>query len=820
MTRQEFIELTQKGLVFLDGATGSNLQSAGMPTGVCPEAWILEHPDVLIQLQRDFINAGTNIVYAPTFTGNRIKLAEYHLEDKLVEMNTQLIQLSKQAAEGRALVAADMTMTGQQLYPIGKMQFEELVDIYKEQADALYKAGADLFVVETMMSLQETRAAVIAIRETCDLPILATLTFESDGRTLFGTPPECVPTVLQGLGADAIGLNCSTGPDKMKELVEKLYEYANVPVIAKPNAGLPELENGKTVYRMTPTEFADACADLIDSGVRIIGGCCGTTPQHIQALTEKLKDKQPLPIKTEKMRVLASERKTVKITLGDSFRVIGERINPTGKKALQAELREGKLEIVRKMAREQEKAGASILDINVGTNGIDEKQTMLNVVNEVTQITDLPLCIDSSYTEVIEEALRIYPGRALINSISFESEKFKKLLPVAKKYGAMFIFLPVSDEGIPDNIEKKHQIIKEALSLAEEQGLCKKDMVVDALVATVGADPQSALHCAATFEFCQNLDLATVCGLSNISFGLPERSFVNAAFLVMSISKGLTMAIANPSQDLLMNSAAAADMLMNRNGSDLAYINRMKYYTEKREKEQAMAQLNPTATANPVKKESVTGSAESSEENNPVFKAVLDGEKDTVVDLTKAELAKGTKPNDIINEYLIPAINKVGVLFDQKKYFLPQLIASANTMETSIAYLEPMLEGGGDKSNAPVIVIATVEGDVHDIGKNLVALMLRNYGYNVIDMGKDVPAEDIINTALENHAVVVALSALMTTTMMNMKEVIAVAKDKGYDGKIIVGGAAVTESFAEEIGADGYSTDAADCVRLVQELLA
>ncbi len=820
MTKQEFLKLAEEGFVILDGATGTNLQKAGMPVGVCPEAWILEHPEALLTLQKAFVEAGTRILYAPTFTANRIKLAEYHLEDKLDEMNRELVALSKKAAGGKAYVAGDMTMTGKQLYPIGDLQFEELVDVYKEQARVIAKAGADLIVIETMMSLQETRAAVLAVREVCDLPVMATLTFESDGRTLFGTPAACVPAVLQGLGADAIGLNCSTGPKQMAELVKTMYEYSNVPVIAKPNAGLPELENGVTVYKMTPEEFADDCMALVHEGVRIIGGCCGTTPEHIRALKRRLLEETPLPILQHKRRVLTSERSVAEILPGKNFQVIGERINPTGKKALQEELRQGKLDIVRKMARDQEKAGAAILDINCGTNGIDEKEMVLKVINEVTQVSDLPLCIDSSYPEVIEAALRIYPGRALINSISFETAKFERLLKTAKKYGAMFIFLAISDDGIPETIMKKHEIIEQALVSIKKAGLALEDVVVDALVATVGADPEAAMHCMDTFSFCQERDLATVCGLSNISFGLPERSFVNTAFLVMGIAKGMTLAIANPSQDLLMNTAAASQMLMNREGSDLAYIRRMKYYGEKKEREaEALQKANLTAPAAQKKEKRDAGEENGELAKNPVYQAVLDGDKDNIVDRAKEEVNKGVAPSDIINQYLIPAINQVGVYFDQKTYFLPQLIASANAMETAIGYLEPMLASDQKKGDAAVIVIATVEGDVHDIGKNLVALMLRNYGYEVIDLGKDVPAEVIIDTAKEKNAAVVALSALMTTTMMNMKTVILEAKKKGYTGKIIIGGAAVTDSFAKEIGADGFSKDAADCVRLVRELL-
>ena len=609
MTREEFATLVGSRPVILDGATGTNLQKAGMPVGVCPEQWILENPGVLIELQERYVEAGTDILFAPTFTASRIKLEEYGLENSLVQMNRELVALSKRAAGGRAYVAGDLTMTGRQLYPLGDLMFEDLVEVYKEQAKVICEAGADLFVVETMMSLQECRAAVIAIREVCDLPIMVSLTYNEDGRTLYGTDPATAVIVLQSLGADAVGLNCSTGPEAMIDPVQQMAEYATIPLLAKPNAGMPELCDGVTVYRTTPEEFASVGAKLVEAGAAIIGGCCGTTPEHIRALKQAVGSMPVHMPLTKKRRMLASERMHVEIQLDGKFMVIGERINPTGKKKLQAELKEGSLSMVRTMATEQEENGAQILDINMGMNGIDEKQMMLDAIYEVTSTVDLPLCIDSSHVDIIEAALRIYPGRALVNSISLEKEKIEYLLPIAKKYGAMFILLPLSDEGLPKDSAEKHGIIREILRRAEAIGMGKEDIVVDGLVATIGANPKATL------------------------------------------------------------------------------------------------------------------------------------------------------------------------------------------------------------------VVATVEGDIHDIGKNLVVLMLKNYGYHVIDLGKDVPADLIVDTAMKENARVIGLSALMTTTMMRMKDVVELVKERGCTAKVVIGGAAITESFAEEIGADGYSKDAAECVKLVDRLL-
>ena len=815
MTREAFRELVKKGPVLLDGATGTNLQKAGMPVGVCPEQWILENSEVLIDLQKRYVEAGTDILFAPTFTASRIKLKEYGLEDHLEEMNRKLVALSKEAAKGtNALVAGDLTMTGEQLYPLGDLMFEDLVDVYKEQAKIIADAGADLFVVETMMSLQECRAAVLAIREVCDLPVMVSLTYNEDGRTLYGTDPVTAVVVMQSLGADAVGMNCSTGPEAMLEPIAKMAEYAAIPLLAKPNAGMPELIDGQTVFNVEPEEFAEVGKKLVEEGAAIIGGCCGTTPEHIRALKEAVKG---IPVKAPlqtKRRMLTSERKSVEITLDGRFMVIGERINPTGKKKLQAELKEGSLNLVRTMALEQEENGASILDINMGMNGIDEKEMMLRTIYEVTSTVDCPLCIDSSHVDIIEAALRIYPGRALINSISLEKEKFEKLLPIAKKYGAMFILLPLSDEGLPKDSAEKHGIIRTIMDEAVRIGMAKEDIIVDGLVATIGANPNAALECFETFSYCKNeLELPTACGLSNISFGLPERTYVNTAFLTMAIANGLTMAIANPSQELLMNAAFASDMLLNKKESDIRYIERMNFLSEKYAgMERVMVQKTPAGTSaagGETRKES-TGSG--------VFQAVLKGNKEHVLEEVKKMLDGGAKPDEIINEHLIAAINEVGELFDKKKYFLPQLISSANTMKLAIEYLEPMLERSNTEAMA-TIVVATVEGDIHDIGKNLVVLMLKNYGYHVIDLGKDVPADVIVDTAMNEGAKVIGLSALMTTTMMRMKDVVELAKEKGCTAKIVIGGAAITESFSDEIGADGYSKDAAECVKLVERLM-
>lgn len=826
----EFQQIASKKL-YLDGATGSNLVKAGMPSGVCPEAWIAEHRDIMLNLQKEYVKAGTDILYAPTFTANKIKLEEYGLYHKQEELINTLVGISREAAasatDHRVYVAGDLTMTGQQLKPMGTLELEELIDIYKEQIVLLEKAGVDLLVVETMMSLAECRAALIAAKEVCELPVMVTLTFEADGRTLFGTDAQTAAIVLESLGACAVGVNCSTGPAHMKSIVEDMVRVTkSIPIIAKPNAGLPFLdENGNTGYSMDAGEFTSEMTVLVDAGATILGGCCGTTPEFINKIYEKFgKDIDKEFVRREKgIRYLTSERKTQAFGMDGKFLIVGERINPTGKKALQAELREGNLDRVITFAEEQEKGGASILDVNMGMSGIDEKEMMLRCIEEISGVSNLPLSLDSSHIDVLEAALRRYPGRALINSISLESEKFEKLIPIAKKYGAMFILLPLSDKGLPENIEEKIDIIHKIVERAESFGMDKDDIIVDGLVATVGANKRAAIETLETIRHCKSNGLATICGLSNISFGMPERSYINTAFLTMAIKEGLTMAISNPSQELLVCCAFATDLLLAKEESDIRYIEYVNYTAEQREKK-ALAELKKNAakaeaSGNAAAPAATAVANDLPEELQNLKNAVMKGNRNGIAGVTKKALEAGFEPQKLLNDILLPAINEVGELVDKGTYFLPQLIGSAEAMKNSIEILEPLLLQEVDTSDMPIVVIATVEGDIHDIGKNLVALMLKNYGFKVIDLGKDVPAEVIIETAKANNAHIIALSALMTTTMQRMKEVIALVKEERLQSKVMIGGAVITQDYADEIGADGYSKDAADAVKLAKNLI-
>ncbi len=890
MTKESFHKIAENYL-YLDGATGSNLVKAGMPSGVCPEQWILEHREIMLKLQKEYVAAGTDILYAPTFTANRVKLAEYALEGRMRSMIRELVAISREAAsraDHPVYVAGDLTMTGELLKPMGKMELEELIDIYKEQITALTEAGADLLVVETMMSLAESRAALIAAKETCDLPVMVTMTFEADGRTLYGTDARTAAVVLESLGAAAVGVNCSAGPAHMRQIVADMAACTRgIPIIAKPNAGLPFLDqDGNSSYSMEAEEFAEEMRELVEAGASVLGGCCGTTPDYIRQLCAAFgKGRVPeRERRKEGVCYLSSERRTVEFGMDGRFLIVGERINPTGKKLLQTQLREGIFDRVLQFAEEQEHDGALILDVNMGMSGIDEKAVMLRAIEEVSGVTNLPLSLDSSHVDVLEAALRQYPGRALVNSVSLETEKYGKLLPLVKKYGAMFILLPLSDKGLPENIQEKKQIIKRVLERAYSLGLTREDVIVDGLVSTVGANRNAALETLETIRYCREKGYATICGLSNISFGMPERSFVNTAFLTLAIREGLTMAIANPSQELLAGCALATDLLLAKEEADVRFIEYAGIVAEKREKKESALQKKLLETAagggsaagkgtdGPAgrtgadisagqpgnmpgggnagqqpgtgdsgvatgsrgsdggqqqgtgfgNREGRTGAGEAGEEESrcrAVLRvSVLKGNRNGIAAQTREALSQGEEASALLNEILLPAINQVGELFDRGKYFLPQLIASAEAMKRSIEVLEPLLRKETDTTDMPAVVIATVEGDIHDIGKNLVALMLKNYGFRVIDLGKDVPKEEIIRAAKENDAQIIALSALMTTTMRRMKEVIEYAKAEGVRAKVMIGGAVITEDYAEEIGADGYSADAADAVKLAKRL--
>ena len=629
------------------------------------------------------------------------------------------------------------------------------------------------------------------------------MTFEKGGHTLTGNPPEAALTALQALGADAFGCNCSTGPSEMEGIIRRLKSCAEIPLVAKPNAGMPHLEGGKTVFDLTPDEFAVATARLAEAGANLIGGCCGSTPAHIAALSREVRKRTPSPVKPLHRGIISSARNFRRLAPEEPFAVIGERINPTGKKLFQAELRAGGLEIAKRFASEQMTQGAAVLDVNFGLAGIDETDTMRRAIRELAAATAAPLCIDTVNPATAEAALRLYPGRALFNSVSGERDRLEQILPIAAKYGAMLILLPLDDRGIPATAEERLRVLDGLLAAAAGYGYSPEDCVADALIMTVSAEPQAA---GASLDFIQRCNrerrMNTVCGLSNVSFGLPGRAQLNLAFLGMAMGNGLNMAIANPGAPGIMDLATSRDALLNRDS-------RLERY---------LARFTPAGNA------AHDSAAVKTEDELPprqrLAEAVVGGRRNEALAALDAALSAGEPPQKLVDEVLIPAITLVGEKFERKEYYLPQLLQSAEAMKAAMAELEPrLLSDGGSRDDGPVFVLATVQGDIHDIGKNIFALLLRNHGFNVIDLGKDVPAAVIAAAARKHRAAIVGLSALMTTTMPRMREVIELLRREKLEIPVFVGGAAVDEHFAADIGAY-YGADAMSSVKLALKLTA
>jgi len=792
--------ILEKRLFILDGATGTQMQASGMPQGVCPEVFGCENQGPVSAMHAAYRDAGADMITTFTFGGNRYKLSEYGLTDAY-DVNRELARICRRAVGDDTLVAGDIGPTGRFIEPFGDVSFEEAVSAFKEQVKGLIDGGVDMLTIETMLDIQETRAALIAVRELTDLFTIVTMTYDPHGRTLSGTDPVSALITLQALGASAVGCNCSTGPEDMLGLIRAMKPYAAVPLVAKPNAGLPRLVDGRTVFEMQPDAFARHARTLAEAGVNLLGGCCGTTPAHIKAVAAAVKGLTPMSPRVSSLSGLSSARGHLILKPGAPLAIIGERINPTGKKAMQAELKEGKLGMVRQFAQDQEKAGAALLDVNVGAPGIDEAATIRSAIGLLATISDLPLAIDSARVEAVEAALRLYPGRALINSISGEKAKIERLLPLARKYGAMFILLPLTDDGIPATAEKRRGVIEHIFEMALTHGFTKDDFVVDALTMTVSAEQGAALETLATIDWCsQTFGARTVIGLSNVSFGLPERRWINAGFLAMAVAKGLSLAIANPENAELMNIKLATDVLAGRDAGAKAYIERFGAQT---------TSAAPTALSD--------GKAQAPAEL--VHKAILEGDREAILAWVDKALEQGSSADTLVNDVMIPAIRRVGALYEAKTYFLPQLIASAESMQKAFARLEPLIKKNGAGATKGRILMATVKGDIHDIGKNIVILLLKNNGFEVIDLGKDVPHEHIIMSMQEHRPDLVGLSALMTTTMVNMPEIIAKARAAGLECPFMVGGAVVTPAYAESIGA-AYAKDGVEAVKVAEMLIS
>ncbi|MBP8830047.1 MAG: homocysteine S-methyltransferase family protein [Desulfobacter sp.] len=804
---KSILEIINKRILILDGATGTEMQKRGLPPGVSPELWSMENPEVSADIYRAYARAGSDMLYTCTFGGTPWKLEEFGAADKTEQINCKIAQNAVKVAdellerEGiRPLIVGDIGPCGRFIMPFGDLDFEQAILGFKRQVRGLIDGGVDLFVIETQIDIQESRAALLAVKEICGGFTMVSMTFDETGHSLNGTTPEAMAVTLESLGADVVGVNCSTGPKEMLDIIRRIRKMVQIPVMAKPNAGMPVIKDNETVFPMAADDFRTFAKPFAEAGVNIMGGCCGTTPTHIAKLAQSMEGLVPLERKPVETAMLSSATQALITGSNSTIRIIGERINPTGKKILQGELKAGNMAYVRNLARDQAAAGADLLDINAGMPGIDEKQTLLDIISSVVPVVSLPLVIDSSDPDVVEAAVRYYPGRALINSISAEKEKLERLLPVAAKYGAMLIVLPLADNELPDKAERRKELVMEIAERAAAYGYKNKDLVVDGLVMTVSSNPQAAKETLATVKWASQQGFGTVLGLSNISFGLPERGWVNASFFAMAAGAGLSWAIANPSHELLMNTKVASDVLTGRDRDALSYIQRFAKDKNAEKKKETTAKKK---TDLPVE--------------DQIVEAVIEGRREDIERLCNQALEMGIAPSELLEKKMIPAIMTVGEYYDARKYFLPQLIASAETMQNGFAVLEPALQASGSNKKKGTLVFATVQGDIHDIGKNIVVLMLRNFGFDVIDLGKDVTAEKIIEAAQTHKADLIGLSALMTTTMVRMPEVIALAKENGLGCKVMVGGAVVNREWAESIGAE-YCSDGVEAVNVAARI--
>ena len=790
--------LNAPGPVLLDGGMGTMLQARGLKLGEYPELAALEHPDWLLDIHRAYVAAGSQILCANTFGANREKLRR--TGRTVEEVIPPSIALARQAAGGRALVALDLGPIGQLLEPTGSLDFETAVDIFAQEVRAARDAGADLVMVETMTDLQECRAALLAVKENSDLPVMVSLTYEERGRTFLGHSPAAAALTLEGMGADAIGVNCSLGPREMPPLVEELTRWTTLPISVKPNAGLPD--PGGAGYDITAEEFADAMAALTQLGVKCYGGCCGTTPDYIAKLARALEGRTIRAIPRSVPAAVCCPTGVVPI---DRVRVIGERINPTGKKRMKEALRLGDVDFMLGQALEQLQAGADILDVNVGLPEIDEGAMMERVVKALQGVADAPLQLDSTRPEVLERALRVYCGKAIVNSVNGDEESWSAILPLVKKYGAAVVGLTLDKNGIPHSTQARLDIARRILDAALSYGIRREDVYIDCLTLTVSAEQEGAAQTLEALERVhRELGLKTVLGVSNISFGLPARPLINQNFLTMAMTKGLDLPILNPNVDTMMAAVRSYHLLMNID----------------REARDFIAAYGGAA---------VTTSIEGPRETQPA--AAQAGQKDlgaVVAAGLRGEAAAATRalleqkdPMEIVDQVLIPALDQVGADFEAGRVFLPQLIQSAGAAQAAFEVIRAQMPARpeGEQGDKGPIVLATVKGDIHDIGKNIVKVLLENYGYTVIDLGKDVDPEAVVTAARERGAPLVGLSALMTTTLPSMEETIARLRAAGLPCKVVVGGAVLTAEYAQKIGADFYARDAKQSVDVARQVI-
>lgn len=792
-----------KRIIFFDGGMGTLLQEQGLKPGELPETWNLINPEPVINIHREYAKAGADIILANTFGANRLKFG-----DNLEEIVTAGIKNARTAVEqsGReAYVALDMGPTGKLLKPMGTLDFEEAVSIFGEIVRIGEAAGADLVLIETMSDTYELKAAVLAAKENSVLPVIATTIFDENKKMLTGANPAAVVALLEGLGADAIGMNCGLGPKQMKAVFKEMAQYASVPLVINPNAGLPRTENGKTVFDVGPDEFAEDMEELIKMGAWLAGGCCGTTPAHIRAMVNRCKDITPVPLTDKDITLVSSYSQAVEI--GNKPVIIGERINPTGKSKFKQALRDNNMEYILESGVAQADAGAHILDVNVGLPEIDEVSMMKNTVYELQSILPLPLQIDTTNVEAMEQAMRIYNGKPMINSVNGKKEVMDQIFPLVKKYGGVVVSLTLDENGIPADSKGRMEIADRIYNTAAEYGIARKDIVIDALTMTMSTDDNSANVTLDTIRGVKAQGGRTVLGVSNISFGLPQRDIINSAFFTMALQAGLSAGIINPNSYAMRQAYDTYCVLAGFDSQCTDYISRY-----------AVSDNIPTAAVPvPSVKKSTSGTTETG--SMTLTDCIVKGFKEQAYKATIQRLNE-SDPMEIINNELVPALDIVGKGFEKGTMFLPQLLMSAEAAKSGFEAIKEYVKAQGTtQAKKATIVIATVKGDIHDIGKNIVKVLLENYGYDVIDLGKDVPVETVVDKVVETKAPLVGLSALMTTTVVSMEETIKALRKAAPWCKIMVGGAVLTQEYADMIGADFYGKDAMQSVYYAESLL-
>lgn len=784
-----------------DGAMGTMLQNSGLKPGECPELLNVEKPEIVTNVHAQYIAHGANIIETNSFGANRIKLSHYGLSNRVVELNTAAVRAAKAAANDKIKIAGSVGSTGKFIKPLGELTFDDAYDVFFEQISALSAAGADMILIETIIDIQEMRAALLAAKAATDKPVICQLSFNSDGRTVTGTDPQTAAITLEAMGADIIGANCSLGPAQLLPIVELLAENCSCPISIQPNAGMPHLVDGKTIFPMDADEIAKWVPKLVEAGATYIGGCCGTTPQHIAAIKKAVQPLTPAVRKNRKpILALTSRSKTVFIDKTLPTVLLGERINPTGRKKLAAEIKEGNFLSVKKEALEQVHAGAHILDVNMGVAGIDQTKAMDKAIIEISQLVDVPLAIDTSDAKALEAGLKAYPGRALINSVSAEPDRLDEFLPLAKKYGAAILCLPISPAGVPKTASERVAVVQTIIDRALAIGMKSNDFLLDALVMTVAADDEACIQTLNTLKlYRENFGYPSTMGLSNISFGLPNRPLINSNFFTMSLAYGLDAPIMNPydtaMQDALLASAAL-----------LGFDKNARHYS-----------LTAANTNAPTK--AATAPVSDMDLLTRIKVAVINGEKEAVAPMVEQALAEGHSSTEITDKGLTAAMNEVGVGFGSGKLFLPQVLLSAEAMREAFLKIKKLLPMQTFE-NRGTVVIATVKGDIHDLGKNIVGALMENNGFNIIDLGKDVDTDLIVKAALDHNADIVGLCALMTTTMPQIDLVIKELKKAGSKAKVMVGGAVLTQDYADQAGADCYARDGVVAVNLAKNLVA